>query len=144
MLGGVEVDDVLAKAETNAIPFDIELPIVGEINKVLPDGSKIESVIPLSKVDAVELEDILGKKDKYNQTPIQGFRNKNTGKEFILKGQNGKYYGEGMQEISPERVLNSTYNRTKGELKATYKKEIKKPTGEMTLAEKMKAAKKQK
>lgn len=144
MLNGVEVPDVLAKAEKNAVPFDIELPIVGEINKVLPDGSKIESVIPLSKVDALELEDILGKKDKYNQTPIRTYRNNNTGKEFILKGQDGKFYGEGMQEISPERVLNSTYNRTKGELKATYKKEITKPTGQMTLAEKMKAAKKQK
>ena len=128
LINGIEVDDVLEKAANKSIAFNVELPIVGEINKLLPDGRKIKSVIPLSMVDGVELEDILGKKDEHNNTPIKPIININTNQKFILQGEDGKFYGDNMQEISRDRVLNATYNRTKNELKATYKKEITNPS----------------
>jgi hypothetical protein len=113
IMDGVEMDDVIA----NAKEMGTEYPWEGKGNVTL---------VPVEQLDPVELEDILGKKDKYGQYPIKPYTT--SGRDYIVINQEGQVETpDGV--ILPERVKNNTFNRTKGFLKAKYKKEVKVPTG---------------
>lgn len=106
---GVEVDDVLRKAKGYAMEVDFG-----------PFAPK-QTIIPLDSLDEIEKQDILGKKnpntDQYEIIPFTA-----GGKQY-LKLDGDKVIGQN-SVVSPDRVLNNTYNRTKGTLKAEYKKEV--------------------
>lgn len=110
LMGGVEVDDVLGKAKAMA-------------KTIKPMFSDAEfTVIPLNSLDEIEKQDILGKKDNYGSYEISPYMAE--GESYLIMDADGNIKGQNAV-ISPERVLNNTYNRTKGKLKAEYKKEIK-------------------
>ena len=112
MLGGVEIEDVISNAAKKGVKYPWE-------------GKGEVTLVPLRKLDPLEVEDILGKKTEYGY-PIKPFNS--AGEDYIVINENGEVETpEGV--INPDRVKNNTYNRTKGILKATYKKEVKNPEG---------------
>lgn len=139
---GEDIPDVLSDADDIAESMTIEQ--AAQIG--MPFYTGTEELIPVDQMDARKQDDILGKKDQYFQRPNKPYRIGD--QEYIVK-KDGKYYADGLKEISPEEVRSATYTRKKDQIKTTQKGIINKgsnQTGEkpMTLAEKMKAAKKSK
>jgi hypothetical protein len=120
LLDGVEIRDVLGIA--SKYKFKYKIP-TWQQGKAFPFGVEETDLIPLENVDAVEKDDILGKADNYGRRPVSPIEIE--GKEYLRVTPDGRYFGDNNQEIAPERVINATFNRTKGEVKARYKKEIK-------------------
>ena len=118
MMEGLQVDDVVGTAKARGIDFN--MPGKGNVK-----------LVPLEKLDPIEVEDILGKPNKYGEYPIAPYKSPQ-GNQFIIINPNNQVETES-GVIDQNRVLNNTFIRTKGFLKAKYKKEVKTPEAASSL-----------
>lgn len=109
MMEGEEIDDVLGKAK--AMASNVPAGIFGEEM----------TIIPLDNMDEIEKQDMLGKKDRYGNYEMKPFTAGNS--TYLKLDSNGNVLAEN-GVISQQRVLNNTFNRTKGLKKSLYKKEV--------------------
>jgi len=122
LVEGVQVTDVLGKAELNAKPTDVPLDLALK---------GVTTLIPVDAMDEREQTDIFGKADKYGERPIKPIVI--DGKNYIAKTGEGKYKaapteGGDLSTIDPDAVITSTWLREKDLKKSIQSGKVKEPS----------------